>query len=297
METRRLKCFVEIVDAGSINRAATILGVSQPSLSQQIGILERELNTRLLDRSNSGVAPTNAGKALYARARVILRQVADLQSDLAGSATEISGSVSLGLPPSLGAALGVGILKNVLCNYPGLRLSIIEDGAVALSAMLTRGQLDLSVSSVRNLDPDVRAEILFQEDLMLISAADAPPIPADLDALAALHWIVSHSPNAIRGHLGALFAPSDLAPNVIAEVNSLRLVISAVQAGLGVTLLPRCAVDEALTAGLVRANPFAKGTPRRTVYLCTRRATQPTAATEAVRAIVEATAKSIRGYL
>src|SRR5690606_21330920 len=121
----------------------------------------------------------------------ILRQVADLQSDLGAPAGQVSGSVELGLPPSIGVALGVGILKQVLRDHPRLRLRIVEDGAVALSAMLARGQLDLSISAVRNVDREIRADLLFQEDLMLISAADAPPIPADLEGLAALDWIVS----------------------------------------------------------------------------------------------------------
>jgi LysR family nitrogen assimilation transcriptional regulator len=297
VETRRLQYFIQIVDSGSINRAAGLIGIAQPALSQQIAILEHELKTRLLDRSSSGVTPTNAGKALYARAQVIVRQVANLQADLVAPAGEVAGTVALGLPPSHGLALGGAILARTLRDHPRLRLRIVEAGAVALSEQLERGLLDLAISAVRNQNPDVRADPLFQEDLMLISAPNAGPMPTDLAAIAALPWIVSASPNAIRGQLGALFAHADLTPNVVAEVNSLPLVVRAVEAGLGVTLLPRGAVAEALDAGRLHASPIAGATPRRTVYLCAQRTVQPTAATQAIRAIVEAVAADFRATL
>ena len=74
MDSRRLRYFVQIVDSGSITRAAASSGVAQPALSQQLAILENELKVKLLERSVSGVTPTAAGRILYARAQAILRQ-------------------------------------------------------------------------------------------------------------------------------------------------------------------------------------------------------------------------------
>src|SRR6187402_1836030 len=79
MDTRRLRYFVQIVDSGSITRAAAVSGVAQPALSQQLAILENDLMVRLLERSVSGVTPTAAGRILYARAQAILRQFDDLR--------------------------------------------------------------------------------------------------------------------------------------------------------------------------------------------------------------------------
>ena len=79
MDSRRLKYFVQIVDSGSITRAAAVTGIAQPALSQQLAVLENELKVKLLDRSVSGVTPTPAGKILYAHAQTILRQVEDMR--------------------------------------------------------------------------------------------------------------------------------------------------------------------------------------------------------------------------
>ena len=77
METRRLATFVRIVDVGSLTRAADVLHIAQPALSQQINALEADLGQRLLIRSKLGVEPTEAGAALYRHAQVILKQVDD----------------------------------------------------------------------------------------------------------------------------------------------------------------------------------------------------------------------------
>src|ERR1044072_9059682 len=107
MDTRRLYSFVKIVDAGSITRAADILHIAQPAVSQQLSLLETQFKQQLLIRSKRGVAPTEAGRALYRHAQLILRQV-----ELAQAAVDVSGRAPAGRgsggrgPPSLGAAPG-----------------------------------------------------------------------------------------------------------------------------------------------------------------------------------------------
>lgn len=79
MNFRRLKYFVKIVDIGSLTRAAEVLHIAQPALSQQVATLEGELDQQLLIRTKRGVTPTEAGKVLYTHARTILRQCEQAQ--------------------------------------------------------------------------------------------------------------------------------------------------------------------------------------------------------------------------
>ncbi len=146
--------------------------------------------------------------------------------------------------------------------------------------------LDLLISSVRLADPALEGEPLFGEELFLIVAKDHRLASMRLHDLAALPWIVPSSLNTIRERLALAFAQLELQPNVVAEVNSLPMVIRAVQAGLGVTLLSRGAVAEALADGSLLALPFSDPAPRRTIYLYRRRAAAPSAAIDAVRALV-----------
>ncbi|HWW73370.1 MAG TPA: LysR family transcriptional regulator, partial [Duganella sp.] len=86
MELRQLRYFVAIVDHGSLSRAALVLHVAQPALTQQLRQLEEELGVQLLHRSAQGVLSTDAGKIFYEHAQAILKQVADARSAVTQSA-------------------------------------------------------------------------------------------------------------------------------------------------------------------------------------------------------------------
>jgi LysR family nitrogen assimilation transcriptional regulator len=286
LETRRLQYFVQIVDAGSINRAALIIGIAQPALSQQLAILENELKVRLLDRSSTGVSPTEAGRRLYMRAQVILRQLGSLKLELNEAADAIAGVVAVGLPPSHGASIGNVLLARVRTEHPRLRLQIIEDGAAGLASRLRAGLLDMAVSPVGLADPDLEEKVLFQEELFLVCAPALQGMPHDLQHLAALPWIVTSSPNAIRGLLSAVFTQAGLEPNIVAEINSLPMVIRAVQQNMGVTVLPQAAIGEALAAGTVVISQFIQPAPQRTIYLYRRAEKSTTPAEQVVHELV-----------
>ena len=277
---------MHIVDAGSINRASLIIGIAQPALSQQLAILESELKVRLLDRSSTGVSPTEAGRRLYMRSQVILRQLGSLKLELNEAADTIAGVVAVGMPPSYGASIGNVLLARVRAEHPRLLLQIIEDGAAGLASRLRAGVLDMAVSPVGLADPDLEEEVLLQEELFLVRAPPLQEVPHDLSRLAALPWIVTSSPNAIRDLLNAVFTQAGLEPNIVAEINSLPMVIRAVQQNLGVTLLPQAAIGEALAAGTVAISQFIQPAPQRTIHLYRRRGKSTTPGEQAVHGLV-----------
>ena len=295
METRRLQYFVQIVDAGSINRAAAVIGIAQPALSQQVAILESELKVRLLERSAKGVEPTEAGRRLYVRAQVILRQLGSLTLELGEAACEIAGAVAVGLPPSHGASLGNPLLAKVLTDLPRVRLQIVEDGATALSDKLQAGLLDMIVSPVRISEQNLEETVLFQEELFLVSAPQLASASLDPAVIANLPWIVTASPNAIRGRLNAMFTQADLEPNVVAEINSLPMVVRAVEEGLGVTLLPQAAAHEAAVKGRVVLTAFPAPGLHRSVLLYRPRNLPVTPAEHAVHRLLVNQARVLGG--
>ena len=130
---------------------------------------------------------------------------------------------------------------------------------------------------------------------MIITAAGAPPPPTDPVELAALPWLVTRYPNILRGVLFSWLLQVE--PKVIAEVNSLPVVLSLVEKGLGVSLLPWSAVAASVSAGTVAAWPRRSDPIRRTVNLC-RRTDAPTgpafaAVEQLVRELVSNTCSSV----
>ena len=126
MELRQLRYFVAIVDHGSLSRAAQVLHMAQPALTQQLRQLEEELQAQLLHRSPQGVLSTDAGKLFYEHAQAILKQVGDARSAVNQSATRPAGSVSLALPHSISGALALPLLLASRERYPEITLQLTE---------------------------------------------------------------------------------------------------------------------------------------------------------------------------
>lgn len=115
MNFRRLKYFVKIVDIGSLTRAAEVLHIAQPALSQQVATLEGELDQQLLIRTKRGVTPTEAGKVLYTHARTILRQCEQAQLAV-NNVGQTLGQVSIGLAPYGGVIHHYAVITDSTCR-------------------------------------------------------------------------------------------------------------------------------------------------------------------------------------
>lgn len=268
METRRLRYFLEIVDSGSFTRAAKALGVAQPALSQQIVVLEHELKARLLERSRVGVTPTEAGLRLYERARRIVRQVESLGSEI--SSDVLSGTVSIGLPPSSSSFIGVPLLQRLKALYPLVRPQIVEGSGQWLRDQLERGLLDVAVLPTSLAGAEIEALELFRERVDILSAAGREIDKASPQQLAQLPWIVTRAPNSLRSTLTAWFAQEGLEPNIVAEIDSLPLVIGAVEEDFGVTLLSHAAARSSIASGRIISMVFPRTPPSRVFSACWR---------------------------
>src|SRR5262245_14422391 len=168
LDSRRLRYFVQIVDSGSITRAAAATGVAQPALSQQLAILENELKVRLLERSVSGVTPTAAGRILYTRAQTILRQFDELRDAVHREVQPLSGTVILGMSPTMVSRFGLPLIEKVCTQHPEMHLSIREEGSAVLQELLATGRIELSISPTRPDNDSIVGEEVLSEPLVLM---------------------------------------------------------------------------------------------------------------------------------
>ena len=257
MDTRRLLAFVKIVDTGSLTRAADILHIAQPALSQQVAALEAQFEQRLLIRSQHGVAPTEAGRALYRHAQLILRQVEQAQSDVSKSGRVVSGLVSIGLAPySTGAMLALPLLQLVRQRCPDIVLHINENFGGVISEMVMTGRMDLALIYDSGPIRGVRFEPMFTETLFAVTPSDLalPGATTDtvpLRALRDLELLLPSRIHTIRKIVDASFERIRVKPRVIAEIESVASLAQAIRAGIGATILPwSSASGIASTAGL-----------------------------------------------
>lgn len=251
MDTRRLYSFVKIVDAGSITRAADILHIAQPALSQQLSLLESQFKQQLLIRSKRGVAPTEAGRTLYRHAQLILRQLEHAQAavDVCGRAP--AGSVSVGLAPySTGAALALPLLRAVRERYPDILLHINENFGGVISEAIMTGRMDMAFIYDAGPIRGVQFEPMRTEDLYLVAAPGAAPASAGdevpLEELAGVGLLLPSRIHTIRQVVDAAFRHASLEPRVVGEIESVLTLVSAVSADLGATVLPWSAAQAIL---------------------------------------------------
>lgn len=235
-----------------MGKAALELGVVTSALSQQISRLESELATRLLQRTSSGVIPTDAGLAFWRQAQLALRHVDDAAQ--AARAARLSGHVSIGMAPSTASVLGVAFMQSMRERYPDVRLRIVESLSGYLESMLSARQIDLAV--LFREQPSQRWSVLplLDERLFVIGTHDLRGMPAGktvrLGELGNLDLILPSGPHGLRSLLAEAFKRAKYEPRIVAEVDGLALLMDFVRSGMGATIQPGAALARAENATL-----------------------------------------------
>lgn len=173
---RQLSYFVALADTGSFTRAAEQMGVSQPSLSQQIRALETIVGAALFERGVPAIL-TPLGRDLLDRARSILLDVADLEDVRATSADTLIGTIRLGVSPTLGAYLMPSLVARLHREHPALRVHVREGLPTVLASGLASGVHDLILAQLPVAGRGLHSERLFREPLHVTMAADHPCVP------------------------------------------------------------------------------------------------------------------------
>lgn len=291
MELRQLRYFVAIVDHGALSRAAQILHVAQPALTQQLRQLEEELGAQLLHRSAQGVLCTDAGKVFYEHAQAILKQVADARSAVTQSATRPSGSVTLGLPHSISGALALPLLMAARQRYPEITLQLTEELTGNLGEQLKSGRINLAVLFDDGQLTPFTCTPLVDETLYFICRADAA-YARDQDALTlaqalATTLILPGLQHGVRPRIESVARGAGLTPANVIEINSIAILKSAILADMGATILPVAPLQAELERCAMRAHRIHSPALSRTVVLCASRNIPLTNAAAAVGLLVQ----------
>ena len=258
MELRQLRYFAKVCELGSMGRAALELGLATSALSQQISRLEGELATRLLQRTRSGVVPTDAGVALWQQPQVT---VGDAYAALRAAHTaRLAGHVSIGLSSTTASVLGVPLMREMTERYPAVRVHLVEALSGHLAAMLNARQLDLAILFRADTGRRWSVTPLLSEKLYLFAAHGLPGVPTGsrvrLRELTAVPLFLPSAGHGLRALLDAAFARLRQVPQVVAEVDGLAVLMDMVRSGVGATIQPGAAAAR-VDAGACRVIPLA----------------------------------------
>jgi LysR family nitrogen assimilation transcriptional regulator len=240
MQFRQLRYFVKIVDAGSFSRAASVVHVAQPALSQQIAELEERLGVMLLQRSARGVRPTAAGEVLYREASTILHQLDQLPSAIRPSSGVPEGTVSLGFVSSLASKLVGGILEECRMSLPKVTIRVSDADSLGLESRIAAGSVDLAILYDDEFTTALTRKPLFRQNLYVISLEplSGQTNVISLRRIAEMPLVLPGRTNGRRVLIERVFADAKLKPNVALEADSLASEMWAVRNKVGCTILP-----------------------------------------------------------
>jgi LysR family nitrogen assimilation transcriptional regulator len=273
MELRQLRYFIAIVDHGSLSRAAKVLHIVQPALTQQLQHLEEELGATLLHRSAQGMQATDAGKLFYEHAQAILKQVSDAKSAVTQSTDKPSGTVALGIPQSVSGALAFPLLTAVRAAFPDIVFQLTEELTGNLTEQLKSGRLNLAILfNDGQLQNHFACTPLVEEEMMYITRADSQFAckrkSISLKKALQTPLILPSIQHGVRPGIEKVAREHGLEIEQVIDITSIAILKSALLADMGATILPVAPMLAEIERGELLAWPVSDVKLSRTVTLC-----------------------------
>jgi LysR family hydrogen peroxide-inducible transcriptional activator len=243
MELTQLRYVVAVAETGNFTRAAARLNIAQPSISQQISKLERELGQKIFHRIGRKAVLTEAGTTFLDRARKVLFEVEDVVKELRDHPT-LERRITVGAIPTLAPYLLPPLISRCKERFKNLQVNIREDFKVTLIREILDGELDLAFVALPVNDPNIHTEVLWKEPLNLVVAKDHPLASKEKvvgSDLADETFILLGSSSSLAAQVRRFCGEHHFEPRIGSRCAQIATVKSLVGIGAGISILPRVA--------------------------------------------------------
>lgn len=256
MDLKKLRSFIRVAEQSSFSQAAQTLDQSQSMVSRQVRQLELELGKTLLKRNGRGVTLTAEGRQLLEHGKGILRQVEIAEQALSTGDGIYQGKVTVGMPPTLGKLLTVGLVTDFLAEFPDCSLAITENLTYWLQKRLILGELDIAILYNPSPERRLKYQHLWTEKLCLIAPSHSPVasnMSIPLRELSTYPLIIPNRQQMLRNLVEIECARHDVSLNVVLEIDTVPSMLGLVSRGFGYAVLPANSLEvdyrpEGLTA-------------------------------------------------
>lgn len=270
---RQLQYAVAVADQLSFRKAAEHCHVSQPALSAQLAQLEDTLGVQLFERDRRRVLPTPAGAALIDRARRLLVDADDLMGAARRAGDPLSGTLRLGVIPTISPYLLPQITPVLRARYPQLTAIWTEDKTPLLVSSLASGGLDAALVALEAELGEVEHESICRDTFVLATpkghALGSGKKPVREAELAGESVLLLDEGHCFRTQALA-YCTRAQTHELAFRATSLGTLTQMVAGGAGVTLLPRIAVPTEVRRAEVQVREFSAPAPFRTLALVWR---------------------------
>ena len=245
VELRHLRYFLAVAEAGSFSRAADRLGISQPSVSQQMRDLEAGLRVSLFQRRGKRILLTSAGLIFQEHARVILRQLENFLQELSSEPGQLRGALHVGVVPILNVALMPDLLGLFAAKHPGINLTVDEISSTEIETALEEGRMDVGLGFLTRHSPNLRYERLCTDEFALIVSEAHPWWRRRVVQFSELHQqrlLQLSDTFVMRRMTDQICLRHQVRPRTVAELNAIETLLRSLAPLKAAALMPKIAL-------------------------------------------------------
>jgi DNA-binding transcriptional LysR family regulator len=268
-----LRGFLAVADLGSFSAAAQALHLSQSALSRRVDKLELALGVQLFERTTRRVELSTIGRGFLPRARNVLNELENALIGFHDLAYRLSGEVTIACVPSAVAYFLPDVIRQYHAKYPGIRVRVIDESSSTILTVVARGEADFGLTYIGTQDADVVFQPLLEESFVVALQVGHPLTERESltwDDLTTVDYISLAQGSGNRFLIDQALANRDIRPRSFCEVKHVPALVSLVEAGLGVGVVPKLAMPAEGHATLV-TRPLTNPAISRTLGLISRR--------------------------
>jgi DNA-binding transcriptional LysR family regulator len=249
LSLHQLRCFLSAYEQGSFTAAAADLGYAQPSLSEQIRLLERTVGASLFVRAGRGVVPTDAAEALRPHAERTLAAADAARRAVTSVSSVQAGTIRFGVFGTSRLYLGADLVADVLARHPGVRVELIGQNSTEVQEQLRRGWLEAAMIALPVAQEGMTVRPVAREELVYISTAPerlaTPVTPRRLaEATLVLAETTWRTADSARLALSQAVQQTGRTLETRIEVEDVETAVEIVGRGLADSVVPRSVLDQ-----------------------------------------------------
>ena len=254
MEMHQLRYFAAVARTGTFSRGAQECRVAQPSLSQQILKLEEEFGERLFERTQRKALLTPAGSLFLPYAASILEAADRARQEIREMGAQVRGKISLGALPTIAPYFLPELISSFRKKYPEVEMIIHEERTQQLLRGIEEHELDLALISDAPLNPNIKIQQLFSEELFLCLPAVHPLVRRQkvvADDLQDEKFILMQEGHCLGSQVRQFCHSKGFQPQISCRSAQIGTVLAMVEAGLGISLIPEMALPRPSKDGII----------------------------------------------
>lgn len=262
MADRRLQVFHTVARLLSFTKAAETLHMTQPAVTFQIRQLEEHFNTRLFDRTHNRISLTAAGDRVYEYADKIISLYNEMNNRVRELTGDVSGILIIGASTTIAEYVLPNILGEFKERYPSVNIRLNVSNSLGVVHMVENNSVDVGIVESPITNKNLMVDICWRDKLVFVCPPNHPYADKEsinVQEVLDMPFISREEGSGTREFIGAYLSENQLQSqdlNISLEVGSPEVVKSAVEAGLGISIVSRATVGKELRLGTLKAIPL-----------------------------------------